>query len=242
MKILDANWPAPPSIRVVTTTRMGGVSEANFAAMNLATHVGDDAQDVAKNRHILREALRLPNEPIWLEQTHSTRCVEVTSEDCNRDVDAAITRQKNQVLAILTGDCLPIVLCDRQGTEIAAIHAGWRGLANGIVDNTIAQLHASPTQCLAWIGPAICGRCYATGAEVLDQFIGRYSFAAQAFTKMNQQWYADLSKLATLILEALGVGAVYPSDVCTFEKNSEFYSYRRAAQTGRIATLIWFQE
>jgi hypothetical protein len=221
---------------------MGGVSQADFAAMNLATHVGDDPQNVAKNRHILREALRLPNEPIWLEQTHSTGCVEVTSADCNRDVDAAITRQKNQVLAILTGDCLPIVLCDQQGTEIAAIHAGWRGLANGIVDNTIAKLHANPTQCLAWIGPAICGRCYATGAEVLDLFIGRYPFAAQAFTKIDHQWYADLSKLAALILEALGVGAVYPSHVCTFEINSEFYSYRRAAQTGRIATLIWFQE
>lgn len=242
MKILEAHWPAPPSIRAVTTTRMGGVSQADYGAMNLAAHVGDDVQNVAKNRRILREALRLPNEPIWLEQSHSTRCAEVTSADCNRDVDAAITRQKNQVLAILTGDCLPIVLCDQQGTEIAAIHAGWRGLANGIVDNTIAKLHANPTQCLAWIGPAICGRCYATGAEVLDQFICRYSFAAQAFTKIDHQWYADLSKLATLILEALGVGAVYPSHVCTFEKNSEFYSYRRAAQTGRIATLIWFQD
>ncbi|MCX7090321.1 MAG: peptidoglycan editing factor PgeF [Legionellales bacterium] len=242
MKILEAHWPAPPSIRAVTTTRMDGVSQADYAAMNLAAHVGDDAQDVAKNRQILRESLHLPNEPIWLEQTHSTRCVEVTSADCNRDVDAAITRQKQQVLAILTGDCLPIVLCDQQGTEIAAIHAGWRGLANGIVDNTIAKLHAKPDQCLAWIGPAICGGCYATGAEVLEQFVGRYAFAAQAFTKIEQQWYADLSKLATLILEAQGIGAVYPSQVCTFERNSEFYSYRRSAQTGRIATLIWFQE
>lgn len=142
----------------------------------------------------------------------------------------------------MTADCLPIVLCDQQGTEIAAIHAGWRGLAEGIVDNTVALLHSNPAQCLAWIGPAICGKCYATGSEVLDQFISRYPFAIQAFTQIEQQWYADLPKIATLILMELGIGTIHPSHVCTFETNSQFYSYRRTAQTGRIATLIWFQE
>lgn len=242
MKILEAQWPAPPSIRAVTTTRIGGVSQADYSAMNLAAHVGDDAQHVAENRQILRDTLHLPNEPIWLEQTHSTRCVEVDSPVCDRNADAAITRQKQQVLAIMTADCLPIVLCDQQGTEIAAIHAGWRGLAEGIVDNTVALLHSNPAQCLAWIGPAICGKCYATGSEVLDQFISRYPFAIQAFTQIEQQWYADLPKIATLILMELGIGTIHPSHVCTFETNSQFYSYRRTAQTGRIATLIWFQE
>lgn len=242
MKLLAAQWAAPPNIRAVTTTRDGGVSQADFAAFNLGAHVGDDAIHVATNRSILRDALHLPSEPIWLNQTHSTRCVLVESPDVNRNADAAITRQPKHVLAIMTADCLPIVLCDQQGTEIAAIHAGWRGLAQGILDNTTMLMQNAMQQCIAWIGPAICGRCYETGAEVLDQFVTHYPFAPQAFTRIDQQWYADLPKMATLILNELGIGAVYPSHACTFEENSQYYSYRRAAQTGRIATLIWFQE
>ncbi len=241
MTIIHAQWPAPPNIRAITTTRLGGVSQADFADWNLAAHVGDDPEHVATNRRILRESLQLPSEPIWLEQTHTTHCVEVDAPfDAN--ADAAITRQKNHVLAIMTADCLPIMLCDQQGTEIAAIHAGWRGLAMGIVDNTVAKMHSAPSQCMAWIGPAICGRCYATGSEVLDQFVSRYPYAAQAFTQIENQWFADLPQMATLILQNLGIQAVYPSHLCTFESNSQFFSYRRAAQTGRIASLIWFQE
>lgn len=242
MKVLEANWPAPPRIRAVTTTRFGGVSQGNYSAMNLGAHVGDDVQHVMENRHILRTELCLPNDPIWLEQTHSTRCVDVDVPHFDRHADAAITRQKDQVLAIMTADCLPIVVCDQQGSEIAAIHAGWRGLASGIMENTLAQLHSDPNQCLAWIGPAICGGCYATGADVLDQFVSRYAFASQGFKQIEQQWYADLSQIAVLLLNDLGIKAVYPSHVCTYESNTEFYSYRRAAQTGRISTLIWFQE
>lgn len=241
MNLLEAQWPAPASVRAVSTTRSGGVSQANYAALNIAAHVGDDNQHVATNRQLLRETLALPSEPIWLEQTHSTRCVDVDTPHYDRNADAAITRQKQHVLAIMTADCLPIVLCNQQGTEIAAIHAGWRGLANGIVDNTVSLLHSNPSECLAWIGPAICGQCFATGEEVLDQFVTRYPFATQAFMRNAQQWYADLPKLATLILHKLGMSAVYPSHACTYETNSEYYSYRRAAQTGRIATLIWFR-
>lgn len=242
MNHITAQWPAPTNIRAVTTTRFGGVSQAGFSTFNLAAHVGDNPQHVMANRQALRETLHLPNEPIWLEQTHSTRCVNVDIPGFDRNADAAITRQSQQVLAIMTADCLPILLCDQQGTEIAAIHAGWRGLAQGILDNTLAQMQASREQCLAWIGPAICGQCYATGAEVLDQFTERYPFAPQAFVQKEQQWYADLPKMATLILENFGIHAVFPSQLCTFESNSQFYSYRRTAQTGRIVTLIWLQE
>ena len=240
--MINARWPAPSHIRAVSTTRMGGVSKENYAAFNLAEHVGDDPSDVTANRQILRDILDLPSEPIWLEQTHSTRCVNVDTPDFDRNADAALTRQQHRVLAIMTADCLPILICDKQGSEIAAIHAGWRGLANGIIDNTLNQLHQDNNQYLAWLGPAICGRCYATGAEVLDHFVSRYPFAAEAFTQIENQWFVDLAQMATLILQDLGLVAVYPSKYCTFEDNSQFYSYRRAAQTGRIATLIWFQE
>ncbi|PJD93319.1 MAG: polyphenol oxidase [Legionella sp.] len=242
MKCLEAQWPAPSSVRALTTQRTQGVSQTGYAAFNLANHVGDNAQHVAANRAHLHHSLSLPNEPIWLHQTHSTRCVVVDTPDVSRDADAAITRQRDQVLVVMTADCLPIVMCDQQGNEIAAIHAGWRGLAAGILDNTTALMQANMSDCLAWIGPAICGRCYETGAEVLDNFSMRYPFAHQAFHRIDQQWYADLSHMATLIFAALGVTAVYPSAACTFESNSQFYSYRREPQTGRIATLIWFQE
>lgn len=241
MNHINAQWPAPSHIRAVTTTRLDGVSQQDYASFNMAAHVGDNAEHVVRNRQILRETLQLPSEPIWLEQTHTTLCVDVDQPQFDRNADAAITRQEHQVLAIMTADCLPILLCDQQGTEIAAIHAGWRGLASGIVDNTVAKMQTDLSQCMAWIGPAICGRCYATGAEVLDQFVSRYPYAAQAFEQRDQQWFADLSKMATLILRDLGIGAVYPSNLCTYESNSQFYSYRRAAQTGRIATLIWFR-
>lgn len=240
--MINAQWPAPTHIRAITTTRMGGVSEADYAAFNLAQHVGDNQEHVATNRQILSDILQLPSEPIWLEQTHSTRCVNVDTPQFDINADAAVTRQQDKVLAIMTADCLPILICDQQGTEIAAIHAGWRGLANGIVDNTVGMLQSNLSDCIAWLGPAICGRCYATGAEVLDHFVSQYSYAGQAFKQVENQWYVDLAQMTTLILNDLGIRAVYPSHSCTFENNSQFYSYRRAAQTGRIATLIWFQE
>lgn len=244
MNVLSANWQAPNHIRALTTMRAGGLSQGGYASFNLADHVGDDPANVSANRHHLKQHLDLPSDPIWLNQTHSTDCVivETSASNPNRNADAAITRQPNTVLAIMTADCLPITLCDRKGTEIAAIHAGWRGLANGILDNTLSLMLAPTQDCLAWIGPAICGRCYATGEEVLETFVQQYAFATKAFQRIDSQWYADLPKMAALILTALGLSAISQSAVCTFEANNQFYSYRRTAQTGRIATLIWFQD
>ena len=140
----------------------------------------------------------------------------------------------------MTADCLPILLCDEAGKEIAAIHAGWKGLLNGIVENTLQKMHAHPRNLLAWIGPAICRRCYETGTEVRDAYINRYPFTHDAFQYTGSRLYADLPKLAELILKASGVNAVYQSNACSFEQESEFYSYRRQARTGRMASLIWF--
>ena len=233
LTLIHAKWPAPRHIQAVTTTRTGGQSKAPFDSNNLALHVGDHHNDVEANRRALSAYLQLSHEPAWLNQTHSTRCV-VIEDTPARDADAAITRVVKQPLVILTADCLPIVLCNRAGDEIAAIHAGWRGLANGIVEQTIAQMHSNPAELLAWIGPGICGRCYAVGAELIKQFSSRYPYTAHTFADQH----ADLALLASLILTANDVSHITPSNLCTFEETNRCYSYRRNSQTGRIATLI----
>ncbi len=246
MEILLANWSAPNNVYALTTTRTGGISKPPYDSNNLATHVGDVENDVQQNRRTLIESLKLPSAPEWLEQTHSTRCV-IVEDETNRAADAAITRQKNTVLAILTADCLPIVITNQKGTEIAAIHAGWRGLANGIIDSTLKKMHASTTELIAWIGPAICHRCYETGEEVRNTFLNNYPFAGAGFQTIENRLYADLPKLAELILTKAGVKSVTQSNQCTYEvKNTNnakntYYSYRNENQTGRIATLIWFK-
>lgn len=236
-----ANWKAPKNISALTTTRFGGYSKAPYDSNNLACHVGDDQQDVQRNRELLSESLQLPNEPAWLEQTHSTVCV-VTEEESNRHADAAVTRSTKQPLAILTADCLPITLCNSQGTEIAAIHAGWRGLYHGIIENTLKKMHSNPSDLLAWIGPAISQEHYEIGEEVYDAFTGKYQQSTLAFEPVKEKkWLANLPLIAEMVLKKLEIQAIWQSNLCTF-KSTEFYSYRKASQTGRIATLIWFND
>ncbi len=239
MPNLLANWPAPPSIRALTTTKISGHSEPPYDSNNLGFHVGDNEQHVRANRLALVNALRLPNEPIWLEQTHTNHCVVVES-DTNRVADAAVTRHQELPLAIMTADCLPIMLCNDQGTEIAAIHAGWRGLVNGIVENTLAKMHSAPSSLMAWIGPAICQSCYQVGQEMHQAYIRQYPYTKDTFHHQGSDCYANLPKMAEMILNAQGINAVYQSKACTYELKNKFYSYRREAQTGRMATLIWF--
>lgn len=229
---LMANWPAPPTISALTTTRLTG---------NLGLHVGDNPEQVQHNRDELVKRLSLVNQPIWLEQTHTNHCV-VVEEDSERHADAAITRSSAHPLVIMTADCLPILLCNQAGTEIAAIHAGWRGLLNGIVENTIHKMQSVPSDLMAWIGPAICQQCYETGDEVCEAYIQKYPFTKDAFHTHASRVMADLPKLAELILQASGIMAVYQSNACTYELENTFFSYRRQAQTGRMATLIWFSE
>lgn len=246
LNYLNANWSAPGNVTALTTTRFGGISHAPYHENNLALHVGDFEKNVARNRERLNQDLQLPSSPAWLEQTHSTRCVVVEKED-DRSADAAITRSPNTVLAIMTADCLPIVICNSSGTEIAAIHAGWRGLVNGIVEETLAKMHTKHQDLLAWVGPAICQECYETGAEVHETFTKRFPFTHISFEKKEDRFYANLSQMAELILNHHGIHSVYQSNECTYKAknmyNGEFkyYSYRRAQQTGRIATLIWFK-
>ncbi|MFT4059409.1 MAG: peptidoglycan editing factor PgeF [Legionella sp.] len=240
MKTKLANWPAPKNITALSTTRFFGFSKAPYDTNNLGLHVGDQEEHVLQNRKQLIEQLNLPGEPQWLNQTHSTRCVLVENNP-DRNADAAITRSLKHPLVILTADCLPIMLCNIQGNELAAIHAGWRGLANGIVENTLEQIHSKTHDLLAWIGPGICQKCYEVGNEVYETFITKYSLSKSAFkATSSNKWLANLPKIAEIVLNSQGINAIYQSELCTFESESELYSYRKTSQTGRIGTLIWF--
>lgn len=235
---LKANWPAPGNIHALTTTRKHGFSLAPYDQNNLALHVGDNESLVLQNRQQLKELLSLPSEPIWLNQTHSTDCV-VVENDAHREADAAITRSPLHALAIMTADCLPITLCTVQGNEIAAIHAGWRGLVHGIIERTVDKMQSPASEILAWIGPAICSRCFEVGNDVYLTYMKNYPFVEIAFTQKQDKWLADLPLLAELVLNHSGVNKVYQSRACTMENEQTYYSYRKKAQTGRMATLIW---
>jgi YfiH family protein len=239
MNIQLANWPAPANITALCTTRLGGYSLTPYDSNNLGLHVGDNPEHVQKNRQQLIEQLELPNEPVWLNQTHSTLCIN-PEYDNERTADASTTRSSEFPLAVLTADCLPITLCNKQGTEIAAIHAGWKGLAQGIIEQTIKKMSSKPSELLAWIGPAISQEHYETGSEVYQAFTTKYPQSCNAFIPNQDKWMANLAHIAEIILQLLGVGDVYQSNLCTYKLKKAFFSYRRTPQTGRIATLIWF--
>lgn len=241
LQILKANWPAPSTITAFTSQRFGGVSLAPYDSLNLGLHVGDLQQQVLDNRQRLQQQFQLPDPPHWLVQTHSTRCVRIESDN-NRQADAAVTSRPGNVLAIMTADCLPILLCNETATEIAAIHAGWRGLVYGVIEETLAKMQSPPEQIMAWIGPAICASCYEVGDNVRDEACKRYSFASNRFQARQGQWLANLPALAQEVMQQLGILAVYQSNACTFEEKNNYFSYRREAQTGRIASLIWINQ
>jgi YfiH family protein len=238
---LKANWPAPSHIHALTTSRLGGFSNHPYNENNMGLHVGDNLSHVLKNRQQLQQRLALQHEPIWLQQTHSTDCIRVENTN-NRQADAQVTSAKQYPLAIMTADCLPITLCDKEGKEIAAIHGGWRGLCFGIIENTLAQMLSPRQDILAWIGPGICGLCYEVGLEMRSSVLKRYPYSEAIFQPHKNLWLANLPALAELIFNQNGVFNVYHSNQCTFEHHNMYYSYRREANTGRMATLIWFNK
>lgn len=239
-------WPAPHHVRAYTTTRQGGVSQAPYASFNLAHHVGDESAAVQANRARLMHMLHLPNVPLWLDQVHGTQVIDAAQALSHAapspQADGAYTDQANRVCAVLTADCLPLLLCDSAGTQVAAVHVGWRGLAAGVVEATLAALKRPAAQLLAWMGPAIGAQAFEVGEEVRTLFLARDSAAAQAFQPSpNQRWLADLYLLTRLRLNAQGVTAIYGGEYCTFNDALRFYSYRREGVTGRMATLIWME-
>jgi len=238
------NWPAPRGVKAYTTTRQGGLSQGGYAHFNLATYVGDDSAAVTANRKQLKDTLALPNEPVWLEQVHGIEVVAVGHTPQPVSADAAYTELPNQVCAVLTADCLPVLFCDRLGQRVAASHAGWRGLANGILEATVSQFALPPEQLYVWLGPAIGPQAFEVGDEVRDAFIQVLPQAETAFQPAARahHWYADLYLLAQQRLLNQGVSAIYGGHFCTYHDPQRFYSYRRDAITGRMATLIWFTQ
>lgn len=239
LAVLRPGWPAHARVRAAMTTRAGGMSQGAYASLNLATHVGDDPEAVTENRRRLREALALPTEPAWLEQVHGARVAVLPAND-SEPADAAVTFTQGQVCAVLVADCLPVFLASRDGDRVGIAHAGWRGLAAGVVEATVAALDCDPVRLVAWLGPAIGPSAFEVGGEVRDAFLVRDDGAASAFTPgKTGRFLADLPALARRRLAAAGVVAVTGGDLCTHSDPARFYSYRRDGATGRLAALAW---
>ena len=238
------NWPAPDNVHALQTTRHGGISLAPYNNLNLGDHVQDDPLHVAHNRQLLSQFL--PSEPVWLNQTHGINVVDTANADCVPNADASFTTRKNSVCVVMTADCLPILLCDKAGTAVASIHAGWRSLCDGVVEETVQKMPVDSNQLMAWLGPAIGQQAFEIGGEVRAQFIAKDAQAEVAFKSVNSKddkWLADIYKLATQRLNLAGVNQVYGGSqqetYCTFTDKQRFFSFRRDNLTGRMATLIW---
>jgi polyphenol oxidase len=235
-------WPAPSRVRAFVTTRRGGVSAGEFASLNLGTRGGDDPRNVAANRLIVRD--HLPATPRWMAQVHG---VEVCDLDAPADpdaatADAAVTRRSGTVGVVLTADCMPLFLCDRAGTRAGVAHAGWRGMAAGVIENTVAALGADPREVLAWMGPTIGPAAFEVGSEVRDAFLAAGPEADAAFEPHAAgKFMADLYALARMRLARAGVRDVHGGGFCTYREPGRFFSYRRVPASGRMGAFIWME-
>ena len=245
VKILSPDWNVPNQIKAYVTTRIGGVSLAPYESMNLASHVGDDLQSVLENRKIIKEQLNFPNEPCWLDQVHGTNVMTLKgSAPLITKADAFYTNKKNIVGVVLTADCLPVLITNDTGTEIAVAHAGWKGLLNGVIEETVKQFTSAPQTLHVWLGPAIGPEQFEVGDDVREGFLNEGTVTSdkvkQAFkVKSEQKWLADIYLLARQRLEILGVENISGGDFCTVTESEKFYSFRRDGPTGRMASFIW---
>lgn len=238
--MLIPDWPAPARVRACSTTRLGGVSSAPYDSLNLGNHVGDSPLHVQDNRQRLLATAGLPVMPHWLQQVHGTQVInldQVSSDSLTGD--AAYTTRQDRVCAVMTADCLPVLFCSANGDEVAAAHAGWRGLQAGVLEETLRHFHARPADILAWMGPAIGAQQFEVGGEVREAFLQVDPIADCAFVPRNGKFLADIYQLARLRLEAAGVTQVFGGEYCTVSDSGRFFSYRRDGMTGRMATLIW---
>jgi len=240
--MLIPDVPLPPGVRAAVTTRdLAGFSRAPFGRFNLGAHCGDAPEAVAANRERLMELLELPGRPLWLRQVHGTGVVdaEALPADAEPEADAAITREPGRVLAVLTADCLPVIFAACDGSVIGVAHAGWRGLAAGVLEATLSRMAVDPVQVIAWLGPSIGAASYEVGSEVRDAFLACVPSAADAFTATRPgHWRCDLPAIARRRLHMAGLRRVDGGsfDTCA---DPRFHSYRRDRHTGRFATLVW---
>jgi polyphenol oxidase len=244
---IQPNWPVPKNVHAYTTTRVGGFSKAPYESFNLADHVDDEPRDVKANREKLKKVLKLPSEPFWLKQTHSTRVISLDNAPNETDftADASFTTKSHIISAVLTADCLPLLLAAKDGSLVAAIHAGWQGLAKGIIEETLKAITdiTELKNLLVWLGPAIGPKAFIVQDDVRQKFIAYEPHAESAFIKIDQtSWLANIYTLARQRLENFGIHNIYGGDFCTVTDEKRFFSYRRDnRKTGRIASLIWLE-
>ena len=244
MKAIYSNWQAPKNIKALTTVRSGGVSLPPFDSFNLGDHVCDDPKAVQQNRSLLVDKFDLPHQPFFLIQTHSTKVIELPFTGSNVEADAVYTQQANQVCLVMTADCLPVLFFNKEGTEVAAAHAGWRGLCDGILEETVAKFKCPTSDIIAWLGPAIGPTAFQVGEEIIEQFCAFDSNAKLAFTPdltTSGKFLGNLYQLATQRLNKLGITEISGGGHCTYTEQDKFFSYRRDKKTGRMASLIWIE-
>ena len=233
-------WPVPDCVRALITTRADGSSGGSYAGLNLGEHVGDDAQAVMQNRDILRRFL--PAEPIWLKQVHGTRVVQAEPSSRGAKADASFARAPGRVCAVLTADCLPVIIADAKGAVVGIAHAGWRGLAAGVIESAVRAMGVAPESLIVYLGPAIGAQAYEVGRDVFDAFVGADSGAVAAFASRGAgKFLANLNLLARQRLGRLGVASIHGGTLCTYSDAGRFYSHRRDGVTGRMASLVWIE-
>lgn len=244
MQAINPNWNVPNNIHAFTTTREGGVSLEPYLSFNLGDHVGDDKSAVKTNRTLLVEKFGLPQKPIFLTQTHSTRVLQLPYSEQNLEADAVYTNVPNQVCVVMTADCLPVLFTTTSGNEVAATHAGWRGLCDGVLEETVKYFQAKPEDIIAWFGPAIGPKAFQVGIDVVEKFVAVDEKAKLAFQPdaiEDGKYLSNLYQIATQRLNNLGITQIYGGNHCTFNEKEKFFSYRRDNQTGRMASVIWFE-
>ncbi|MCK9141126.1 peptidoglycan editing factor PgeF [Haemophilus influenzae] len=244
MQVINPNWNVSKNIHAFTTTREGGVSLEPYLSFNLGDHVGDDKSAVKTNRTLLVEKFCLPQTPIFLTQTHSTRVIQLPYSGQNLEADAVYTNVPNQVCVVMTADCLPVLFSTTSGNEVAAAHAGWRGLCDGVLEETVKYFQAKSEDIIAWFGPAIGPKAFQVGVDVVEKFVAVDEKAKLAFQPdviEDGKYLGNLYQIATQRLNNLGITQIYGGNHCTFNEKEKFFSYRRDNQTGRMASVIWFE-
>lgn len=236
--LIFPDWPVPANVKALQTTRLGGVSVVPYDSLNLAEHVGDDGLKVAANRQLLNSYV--PTEPLWLNQVHGITVVDAATASCLPDADASFARVNGAVCATMTADCLPVLLCDEAGTVVAAVHAGWRGLCDGVIEAAVAAMQTPSQNLMAWLGPAIGPDAFEVGTEVRSAFMSHDQAAELAFRPIaGDKWLGDIYLLAKQRLYKLGVERIYGGGLCTYADENRFFSFRRDGATGRMASMIW---
>jgi len=254
----NRDWHIPQGVRIAFSTRRDGVSEFPYKSLNLGLHVGDCEEKVLQNRALIYERFSLPALPAWLEQTHSTRVIEADNTSVH-NADGSYSQRSEQVCVVMTADCLPVLLCDRNGSEVAAVHAGWKGLCDGVIEVALDKFKSDKADLIAYLGPAIGPDFFEVGEEVRDMFVSQHPQSSIFFLKrestaskreasaskgedsipINQKYLADLQGLARFRLNLAGVTEIYQADICTFKNSDDYFSYRRDKVTGRMASFIW---